>query len=513
MQREVMLLRAHTSVVCAGRGTGKGLLQALMCLENMQAMPRSTTAFVSPSLRRALTNTLPSMLQHWEAWGYKRGVHWVIGQRPPARLRWPRPLIAPEHWENVLSLYNGSIVQIISQERKGTSNSCSFDFVLIDEAKFVNFERLKSETFPANRGQVDKFGHLPFHHGMLITSDMPVTRRGSWFLNYEQQMNAVRIRQLRETVMEQWKLEGGDAGDAGEAPALPGHPRSQGGRALRERLFELRRDAVFFGRYPSTVNLEVLGEAWFRQMKRELPPEEFRTSILCLPPEKLRDGFYSSLTEENIYQWPDLTDVQQGEPLCVAFDFNANINCLVCGQPDEESGRLNVLSAHWVKYERRLPELVQDFCAWWGERVERREVVFYYDSTALGSNYAVNREDFAWVICRQFEKAGWIVRAVSLGRPMRHHEKHLLINRMLKGEARLRAFFNEERCEVLIGAMREAAVYDGHKDKRMEKRPETEESPLETRTDITDALDTLMIGCECQPQMRAGLMMVSDFGQ
>ena len=96
MQREVCSIDAHTSGVVAGRGTGKGLLHAFINLRNFQQMPRSTTAFVCPNSVRAKTNTLPSMFQHWESWGFRRGVHWDIGRRPPAALGWPSPLIAPE---------------------------------------------------------------------------------------------------------------------------------------------------------------------------------------------------------------------------------------------------------------------------------------------------------------------------------------------------------------------------------------------------------------------------------
>ena len=204
MQRDALLFRCHTTVICAGRGTGKGVLHAAMNLQNFQQMPRSTTAFVVPNARRGLTNTLPSMFCHWEAWGYKRGYHWVVGQRPPRSLGWPDPLYKPESYENIISFYTGAIGQIVSQDRKGTSNSKSFDFVDVDEAKYINFEQLKSETFPANRGQVREFGHLPYHHGLLITSDMPVSKKGSWFLNYEKESDPELLDAIRALVAERW---------------------------------------------------------------------------------------------------------------------------------------------------------------------------------------------------------------------------------------------------------------------------------------------------------------------
>ena len=61
----------------------------------------------------------------------------------------------------------------------------SLDYVIIDDAKFVDFEQLKDETFQANRGNEMYFKHFPLHHGMTITSDMPVTKKGSWFLSYK----------------------------------------------------------------------------------------------------------------------------------------------------------------------------------------------------------------------------------------------------------------------------------------------------------------------------------------
>ena len=88
MQRESLAVGARDTIVVAGRGTGKGLLQAAQALNVIQAMPRSTSAYVAPNAIRAMTNTLPSMTMHWESWGYKRDVHWTIGKRPPKHLGW-----------------------------------------------------------------------------------------------------------------------------------------------------------------------------------------------------------------------------------------------------------------------------------------------------------------------------------------------------------------------------------------------------------------------------------------
>ena len=49
-------------------------------------------------------------------------------------------------------------------------------------------------------------------------------------------------------------------------------------------------------------------------------------------------------------------------------------------------------------------------------------VIYYYDATALGSNYAVNDQDFHWVVVHEFERHSWSVQDVYLGNPMRHDE-------------------------------------------------------------------------------------------
>lgn len=523
MQRQAMLTRANRTIVCAGRGTGKGLLHAAMMLENFQTMPGSTTAFVAPDARRALTNTLPSMFQHWEAWGYRRGIHWQVGLRPNRRLGWSQPLIQPEHWEYIITFYNGAIGQIIPQSRTGTSNSKSFDFIDIDEAKFINYEQLKNETLPANRGNQHHFGHLPYHHGLLITSDMPLTHAGSWFLTYEKQSTPQQCQLIRHLA-------------AQRAHILQANPTANV-TTYDHHLNHLRRTATYYATFPSTTNIDVLGRAWLAQMKRDLPPLLYQTSILCQPPTRLQDGFYSSLTDDNLYtppandqfilrngyHTPTLlaaaadcrtdTDLTNDTPLAIAFDFNSNINCLVVAQTDTNdptAPTIRILRSFHVKYQRKLPELIADFAHYY-QHHPNRDILFYYDSTALGSNYAVNTDDFRQVILRELQRHHFNPRPIPIGRPLPHHEKHLLINRMLAAQARHRVLINQSANPHLLAAIQQAGVYNGHKDKRLEKTPETTESPLETRTDYTDAFDTLLIGLERFPQRRTLLRITSDF--
>jgi hypothetical protein len=172
-QLEFMYTGAHTSVIPGGRRLGKSHgFGAPFTLENTQEMPRSTGGIVGSTYQQLLSRTLPGTLQALEEFGYKRDLHFFIGHKPPKNSNFARPIIDPASYENAIIWYNGTIWRLISQDRPGTSNSLTLDWLLLDEAKFLKFQKLKEETFPANGGFKGHFGNNPRHHGMLIISDI-----------------------------------------------------------------------------------------------------------------------------------------------------------------------------------------------------------------------------------------------------------------------------------------------------------------------------------------------------
>ena len=536
-QRLTQLIGANISVIVAGRRTGKtDSIAAPFVLRNMQRMPGSTGGIVVPTFKHGLTNTLPGLFAAWKRWGYIRGVHYVIGRKPPKTFA--KPIIEPAEYEHVISFYNGSCAVIISQDRPGSSNSLTLSWLLIDEAKFIDYNRLKDETLPANGGIKSHFGKHSCNHSILILSDMPQTQKGSWFLHYKEKMDVEVIAGIEGLVYDIWKLKerikaikkaGGDI-----PKALIYQLRHKD-----KQLNQLRSVATYYKEYSSIENLQLLGENYIRQMKRDLTPLTFQTSILCQRIGIAKDGFYSSMREKHKYDasnfeyldqiaqsyYEDTSDIlpltsdidsradrdcNPLAPICIGMDYNANINWIVAGQ--SSGRRLNVLKSFYVKFERKLPALIDDFCSYY-QFHQNKTVVFYYDTTALGSNYAVNEQDFRWVIIHEFERHGWQVIDVYLGNPMRHDEKYLLINQAFQGKQRLMPFFNRQNNDDLILAIQSAGVTRGrngfHKNKGGEKLAETEEDRLEHRTDGTDAFDTLFIGAEKFPQTETSFVSVS----
>ena len=508
-------MNTHDEVIVAGRGVGKGAIQARRLQSCFQGMPGSMGGFVAPSVKRCLTNILPSMLIHLERWGFKRDLHYVVGRRPWKKLHWKTPIFSPANWENTISFYNGSVCNVISQDRSGTSNSMSLDYLIIDEAKFIDFEQLKDETFQANRGNEMYFRNFPLHHGMTITSDMPVTKNGSWFLSYKDKQDPELVKVIEGLIFQIWKLR----------QKLVKHPEQH--ESLNNRLIELNRQLDFFRskcllykEYSSIENLALLGEEFIQRAKRDLPPLTFASSIMCQRVGISADGFYGGLSETtNLYTAPNesvlnLHNLDKADggmlpndcrmdadrddrlPLLIAFDTNNLINWLVVGQV--QKSKLRVLKSFFVKYERKIPEILEDFNNYYHFH-RRRQVIFYYDSTMVGTNWGLHYNDPHKDVVRTLRAMGWSIREAYLGNPMNHIEKNALINKMFRGRARLQVLINRDNNPDLLISITSAGVRNGKKDKSGEKLAETEEDKLEARTDGSDAFDVLCIGAETKP--------------
>lgn len=517
-QRLTQLIGANTTVIVAGRRTGKtDSIAAPFVLRNMQRMPGSTGGIVVPTFKHGLTNTIPGLLAAWKRWGYIEGIHYVVGRKPPKSFR--QPIIDPKDYEHVISFYNGAVAVIISQDRPGSSNSLTLSWLLVDEAKFIDYAKLKDETLPANGGIKSHFGKHSFNHSIMILSDMPQTQKGSWFLHYRDKMDPELIATIEATVYEIWRVKERVRTLNAKGESVPQYLKSYLRRLDRD-LNKMRSVAVYYREYSSIENLQLLGENYIKQMKRDLTPLTFQTSILCQRIGIAKDGFYSSMREGHKYdandnQYLDTLgydydfstldaradkDVDPDAPICIGMDYNANINWIVAGQPRDR--RLNVIKSFYVKFERKIPALVEDFCRYYASH-RNKTVVYYYDATALGSNYAVNEQDFHYNVVKEFERHGWRIESVYLGNPMHHDEKYLLINNAFAGKQRLMPFINRSNNEDLILAIQSAGVSNGRngfrKDKSGEKLAESEEDLLEHRTDGTDAFDTLYIGAEKFP--------------
>ncbi|HNX93059.1 MAG TPA: hypothetical protein PKI17_05995, partial [Syntrophomonas sp.] len=202
-QLQSMAIGANMEYIVASRGVGKSEgIDAPRLIRNVFAMPRSSGALLSPTYGKLLRNTLPAVFHALDRLGYKRGYHYFVGRRPEKLLNFAKPFIDPFDYEYVICWFNGSIQHLISFDRPMSANSMNLDYVLAFEAKFLDYDKVKNEVLPANRGNANYFGHCPWHHGQLYTTDMPTSKSGMWILDKEKEMDDDLIDLIRSIYFE-----------------------------------------------------------------------------------------------------------------------------------------------------------------------------------------------------------------------------------------------------------------------------------------------------------------------
>lgn len=336
--------------------------------------------------------------------------------------------------------------------------------------------------------------------------------------------------------------------------------------AYLKRIQQLRSWAFYCWRASTLDNADVVGFEYIASMYRDLSPGLFSVSILNEKKAKANEGFYTNLDIENVHGYipddapcidksihlatseyvksgmkyredyetydfarlgkvDDCTqdgDVEDALPLHIAFDYNANITSVVTGQMQRRDGIecLCVLGSMYALYERKIHALMEDWNRYYApHRAKCRTVYYYYDSTAKFRGYAIEKsDDFKDAIIKDLRKFGWDVVGIDMGTPMLHHDKWRIINESLGGFSAPGIRINQVNNEALIIAMQMTEIrerYNGtqktiSKDKSGEKRADTEDGvPLQNRTDITDAFDSLFIGVKMF-RFRTSLLMMPN---
>lgn len=534
-QREVYNIGARHMRVVAGRRTGKttGIL-APNEYRAIRSMPHGVGIFLGNSAAQLKTRTVPAFMSAMrDMYGLVEGQHFTWG-RPPASLGFAEPHIKPRDYKNVIQFWNGWIYHLVSLEVKGSANGITSNRITADEARYLNKDKLDSEVMPTLSGIPGFDLNNPFYKSTLYVSDAALTLKQDWMTKEESKMEACQevIEDIRSMLAYIDSLTAQHGKHDGLAMA----------KGVIRALDAARCKAFFMGKYNTLSNLDIVGEDYIAAMYRDLPDIVFRISILNETKRKANDGFYSSFNPDLHVYVPDASSIIDGavtvkkslvdahgrklsrpaeyestdygryrgceldadldhtQPLHIAFDYNANINCMCVGQRKVVSGldSILVLKSLYVKNERKLRELCQDFCDYYNTYA-LKQVFYYYDQTAKFGNYAErNAKRFFQIVQEELSKRGWNVMMVDIGQAMKHEAKQQLLNDMFMCVEKPYIRINQENNDFLIVAIENTGVsnksYGWGKDKSGEKKAESEESQLQYRTDITDAFDSLIIG-------------------
>lgn len=512
-QLRYMLCSANSSVNICARRYGKATLEAIRVRENVMEMPGSLGVFLASSFRQAHARTLPSLLMALDTtFGWKRGVHYVIGHRPDPRLGFKEPIFCPSDLKDTVWFANGTLMVIVSQEVVLSANSLTINWLVADEAKGLDYDKLANEIFPAMGGSSVYFNDpakYPHLWGFHFFTDMPCNKEGLWLIHkYEKERDPKKYETIIGMELQRRQLM-----------TEPQNTYTKQRIAYLTRAANLLRSKTLYYQERSIFdNIAIVGTDYVKRCERDMPALAFRTSILCKRIDKVEGMFYESFDkklhtyhatdnsrlndyEEQKYNCQLDQDVEPRKPIAISFDYGALINWLVAAQVQGKTHK--TLKSFFTKNRKRLRDVIQLFCEYY-EAHPFKTVIYYYDSTALGTDFVEIGHDAYNIVHEEFNKHGWTVKDKYLGNPTAHDTKHKIINEAFEGRKDLLPMFNLDNNEELIQAMMLAEAVIGskgiRKDKSGEKTIESDTNlPLELRTDGTDAWDTNFLGCLRMP--------------
>jgi hypothetical protein len=446
--------------------------------------------------------------------GYHRDIHYVIGREPTEAWKrmwnWQAPRTMPLDSKYAIYYYNGSVQVLISQDRIGSSNGLSLAYIGGDEAKLLNKERLDDEVMPTLRGDRSHFGHQSCYRSKMFLTDMPTSQKAKWILEKEAEMDKKQIElilqvQLHINILRKEMMNTYDS------KRVKLHYKIN---QLEQQLNKLRMGSVYYGEASVLDNLDVLGKEFLDDMRKQLTPAKFDSSIMNLRNSRVENGFYPELVlEHHGQEWvssygmiDDLDyDFEQikklgmkkdggmlpTKPLDISFDYGAHINCMVVGQRVGDEYRVH--NALHVLHPQLISDLVMKFCEYYKDYPTKR-VIYYYDHTAIAGS-GVTEFTYKSQVVDVLRKNKWEVVEKYCGHAPAHNSKYDFYGHLLtETNPVLPKFrYNRINCEKLEASLTGAGIKQGAKGFEKDKSTERDPAfPQEDSTHLSDALDTLL---------------------
>lgn len=464
---------ANTKVAICGRGYGKTTMDSIEAYSCYREMPRSRGFFLGLTYTQILTKFLPPILDVWGRIGLKEHKgpsdpgHYVVGVKPPDH--WPTPYSKVKKYQNIISIYNGAIIDLLSMDRPDLNRGASYDWGLADEVQLINRDRFYTEYYVAIRGNIHRYKSKR-HQRLVLTGSMPWLTSGQWVLDFGEKAK------------------------------------------VNKDILYLERSAY--------DNIDALGVEYFKRQKAELPALIYQIEIENKRVQILGDGFYPEFNEANhcyygCYNYsdeqlpsisniasykPSTNDYDPLLPLEISFDFGANVTLVLVAQ--EADGHLRFINCFYetagstslkseVESELKNPlqRVLAKFTAQYGQH--KGLINIWGDHTGHNRN---DRSDTSYQVVQKFlrdKKMHFFNRVEYTTNPF-HTKKYHIINEILSGKNTRcpKIKINQNYCKELIISIQLTPINDDFKkDKRSERDMNL---PVERQTHFSDAFDYLV---------------------
>ena len=502
------LYNASKEIDISGRATGKSSKIGWRIHKLVSSMPQSATVISGATYAQLLSITMAPVLDFLSSIGYHRGSHYVIGKPPSS---WKLPYQPPLDFSRSIIFKNGTGFNLSSQDREGMNRGRNIDHIIGDEMLTQNKVRFENEVVASNRGNLGRFKDSSLHHGMSLTSSMPIGLDGQWLLDYSKYYEDDGY-----LIWDHWnklcdlQLQFIDSRTYQER------------KELIEEITEVRKlikfyksaEGVLFTIYNVFENLKNVGMEYILQMRTQMSDLAFLIEILNKRITAVLNGFYKINDAEHTYTKYDYSyidnldfdpdklkqndsrrdgDVLKNKPLDMAIDYGAVINGMAIGQ-EPITTEYRYLKSFYVKHPKGLSNLIDDFANYYQHHKDKR-VYHWYDQTATGRDAV--RLKYVDETEAMMKKKGWTVIRKYIGAAPGHTQKFELWDKLLTGkDTKLpRIMFNKDNFKDALVSMKMAKVKQGSKG--FEKDKSSERSliiPREQATDLSDATDMIVWG-------------------
>lgn len=439
-------------VLVAGRGFGKSFVNGNTIARMVEVFPKSRGLFVGPTYTQIFTNSLLPVKSAWEFNNYYEKIHYVVGKTPPNAFE--RPYAKPDKFENVITFWNGTTINLGSFDRPQLIRGASYDWVIVDEALLINYQKYTEVITPTLRGSHILLKDHPLQRSEQFTSSMPYGASGQWLLDFKSKMQQ--------------------------------YPKD-----------------YFYIEGTSWDNIHVLGIDTLKSWRRDMPQTQYDVEVMNRRNVRHGELFYPSLKDTHFYiesynydhidsinilgtakdcRWD--SDCKLDSPLNLSFDFGA-FNTLLVDQERKHPYTIHYLNHLYVSHPDTLNDLVDNFHNYYLHMHNR---ILYIWGDKSGNKRMENSKltMFEQVMDRLRSK-GWrpIKRKTA---DVEHLERHRFIDVLLREEhSHLPAIrINYNNCKDLRISLEDAKMRNEKKDKRSEGNPAIAQQHA---THATDAFD------------------------
>jgi len=398
--------------------------------------------------------------------------HFCVGVKPPPYFK--RPYNEPvRNWENTITFFNGSCVELISVDRQNTLAGGSYDYAIVDEGVYFPKAIHDAKLIPSMRGNVQYFGDCPFHGSRFYCSSQAWDPAGYWV---EDQ------KWLRDT---------------------------NGEFVLDEKGNKILDPEVLFVHGTSWDNRHILTEKTLNLWQRTLPRIVYDIEIMAKRYEKISNSFYERFdtkthtylksfeygydyerNEFGVFTKKEDTDRDGRLGMKLSFDFGTNFNSMIVAQHHKSINELRIIREFFESSNQLITNLVEPFCKFYESHPTK--IVELFGDPAGNKIGHMEKLSLFQKISDYLKSKGWRVINQMRGRAYPLHKvKHQFINEVLSetNHRMAKVRINMHACKFLLTSIKNAPM---DKNFSKKKTSERQDIPQETATHLSDCFDYLV---------------------